>query len=298
MTVRSMVTALAKQADLFVLPISEIDFQTGKFQAYKRIAGGKFRRHAVKKPDADLWIVYTDGYYLDIPAMGYRRRLDYFNDQLQYYSRLISDGLVAHMVNTPAAERNTLKDWFAKLDADRLRVIPTFTLRDERDLRSLHKRHGTVVLKPNWGGAGMSVRKLEKDADIAKAVEDLTREGEFLSDYVVQVCVDGPEKRLWFAGDEFVGGRICHGRKTPWSDSTDDYASAKYEKGSDVQRDLQVARQVWRLAGLSLGSVDFIGDQINEINGAGTIYTYYHYWTKIADARKPLVDYLVSLLNT
>jgi hypothetical protein len=49
-------------------------------------------------------------------------------------------------------------------------------------------------------------------------------------------------------------------------------------------------------SGLTIGSIDFIGKHINEINGAGTTFTQYDVMTLITDARKPLVDFLAKIV--
>ena len=63
-TVRSIVTGLHAVCDLFVVPISGYDFKRKRLNAYKRAAQGKFEHHGWIKPEADVWIVYTDGYWI------------------------------------------------------------------------------------------------------------------------------------------------------------------------------------------------------------------------------------------
>ena len=53
--------------------------------------------------------------------------------------------------------------------------------------------------------------------------------------------------------------------------------------------DLEAAERLLALCGLNVGSIDFIGDSINEINGCGTIFTEYKNWQCIVDARPALV---------
>jgi hypothetical protein len=120
-----------------------------------------------------------------------------------------------------------------------------------------------------------------------------------LGDYCFQPYVAGDEKRLWFAGARCVAGRVCHGRATPWSPRAADHYVTSY--GPDVPgfaADLEAAERLIEVSGLDVGSVDFIGDRINEINGCGTIFTEYRNWQCIVDARPALVTYLVGLLKT
>ena len=62
--------------------------------------------------------------------------------------------------------------------------------------------------------------------------------------------------------------------------------------------DLEAAERLCGLSGLNVGSIDFIGDRINEINGCGTIFTEYKGWHCVVDARPALVAYFVNLLST
>src|SRR4051812_12048246 len=78
MTQRSLVTALDKCADLLVLPAGGYDFAADRVHAYRRVRGGRFQEIGMVEPSADLWIVYSDGYYLDHRALGFGRRRDFF----------------------------------------------------------------------------------------------------------------------------------------------------------------------------------------------------------------------------
>lgn len=105
---------------------------------------------------------------------------------------------------------------------------------------------------------------------------------------------------MWFVGGRFVAGRMRHGAKTPWSDSDDDYDVYPYNSAGvkGFAADLEASERLCRLSGISVGSIDFIGESINEINGCGTIFTEYKYWQCIVDARPALVRYFVNLLQT
>ena len=60
---------------------------------------------------------------------------------------------------------------------------------------------------------------------------------------------------------------------------------------------LTAAERLCGLSGLDVGSIDFIGDTINEINGCGTIFTEYRNWDCIVDARPALVSYFVEMVR-
>ena len=49
------------------------------------------------------------------------------------------------------------------------------------------------------------------------------------------------------------------------------------------------------LLGIQMGSVDFIGDEINEVNGAGTVMTVLHHRKLVVDVRPSFVEYFVRL---
>lgn len=284
-TVRSMVTALHDVCDLFVIPIDEIDFEAKRVSGYRRVSGGKFESVGELELRADLWVIYTDGYY-------YNSELEFIRQQLQFYDELLSKGMVSHMVNLPEAERHTLKDWFVGLDCRKLSIIPTFAVHSFDELRARLRAEKRLVLKPIWGGASLGVRKLESERDI----EGLRSEQVDLSEFVLQSYRTGPEKRLWFVGQDCVGGRIVYRRKTPWSGGEAE-SGAVYDSGAEFERDRPVATRVWELSGLSIGSVDFIGGEVNEINGCGTTFVYYDGWTRVADARPALVAYLRDLAS-
>jgi glutathione synthase/RimK-type ligase-like ATP-grasp enzyme len=53
-----------------------------------------------------------------------------------------------------------------------------------------------------------------------------------------------------------------------------------------------------KLSGISVGSVDFIGDRINEVNGAGTVMTEVNGGRIFADARPAIMNYLLALTRS
>jgi hypothetical protein len=297
MTVRAMVTALDKLCDLIVVPIAEIDFKSGKMTGYRRAHGGNYERCGSVKAKADLWIVYTDGYYLDARKLGFKRRADYLQRQLAFYETVIDTGAVSHVVNSPESERATLKDWFLRQDCKKLRMISTYRATTFGEISKLLKEHKGIVAKPNWGGDGMSVRMLDSQEAVKELMQSIAVEGETLNDYVFQPYREGAEKRLWFAGSDCVGGRTLTGRTKPWALTKGDPRARRYDRGPEFERDLSIAKKIWKLSGLSIGCVDFIGNEVNELNGCGTTYIQYQDWDKIADARPGLLNYLERLVK-
>jgi hypothetical protein len=238
-TVRSMVTALDKdpRCTLRVLPIHEIDFKTGKFAAYKRVKGGKFERVSMKHGTTpDVWINYTDGYYLDAAALGYKRRMDYIYRQFEFYEKMSA---VSRVVNSAEAERNTLKDWFTQVDCRKLHISPTRLAESADNMYDLLKEWTLYVVKPIWGGAMQGVKKI----DSKKALSEFLKEhSDHLSDFVCQDYREGAERRLWFVGDQFVGGRIRYSRKTPWGEITQRWENRAHTKSPMLTRDLKPPR--------------------------------------------------------
>jgi hypothetical protein len=89
------------------------------------------------------------------------------------------------------------------------------------------------------------------------------------------------------------------GWETPWSRRKISYKCFRYDRAEldGFSSDLCAAQEICRLAGLAVGSIDFIKDKIHEINGGGTTFTEYHKSQCVADARPPLVQYFVDLLH-
>ena len=299
MTQRSLVTALDKHADLLVATAGAYDFKTGRVRAYRRTRGGRFEDVGMAPAAAHLWIVYSDGYYLDHRTLGFARRRDFFDAQIDFHQKQLDAGNVGRMVNEPAVEARTLKSWFAALAAEEVGVIPTGLPGSIEDVYDCRRKHGALVVKPVWSGGGAGTRRLQSDDDVRRFHEALARGGETeLRDYCFQPYRPGDEKRMWFVGGRFVAGRYIRGRATPWSRSTPDYDVRPYgDESEGFAADLAAAERLCKLSGLNVGAIDFIGDRINEINGCGTIFTEYKGWQRIVDARPALVRYFVDLLR-
>lgn len=295
-TVRSMVTALDRCSDLLVLPIDGYDFKKQKARAYKRLPGGRFEFFKSITPAADLWIVYTDGYYLDIRELGFRTALDYIQSQLAFHQHFAAGGTVGRLINPVEGEANTLKKSFAKLNNQTFRTIKTFLATTDGDVYDLLQQHHVIIAKPDWSGGGSGVEKLTSEKEVA---DFLSRNS--LSEFCFQPMVTGDEKRFWFCGDKCVGARRIKSRQAPWMDARPaKYKSQRYDTsyGVEYRRDLEFACRMWAHTKLRIGSVDFIGDYINEVNGCGTTFIDYDGWTKIVDLRQELTDYVVSLVDS
>jgi len=295
-TVRSMVTGLHTVCNLYVTPISEYDFKQKKLNAYRRVAAGKFERHGWIKPEADLWIVYTDGYWLDAERMGFKTKREFLDAQFDLHE----SGRVGKLINSVQAEKHCLKSWFARIDHKKYGVIPTHSFSQWSDVHDFLKREKTIVAKPDWGGAASGVVKLAGDADLDEFKQMMQETHQSLSsDYCFQPFVEGAEKRFWYVNGKCVGGRKIIGRPTPWSQADKEYRVVQFyeQKSKEYLQNIEAADRLCKTAEITIGSIDFIGDYINEINGAGTTFTQYEYsgMKLIADARQPLVDYLVSI---
>ena len=298
-TQRSLITALDRHADLIVVTAGDYDFAAGRVRAYRRMRGGTFEPLGMIAPAADLWIVYSDGYYLDHRARGFAKRRDFFRAQIEFHQRFLASGAVGRVINEPAVEGRTLKSWFAGLDSAVYRTIPTFVASSLDEVHDLVKGGQGIVAKPDWGGAGLGAHRLLSESDVRRFGEGLGKGRDHeLSDYCFQPYRPGDEKRVWFAGGHCVAGRLRVGGRTPWSDSTDRYDVRPYVAGmQDFDADLRAAEKLAAHCGLSVGAIDFIGDSINEINGCGTIFTEYKFWQCIVDARPALVRYCVGAVR-
>lgn len=299
MTQRSLVTALDRHADLLVATAGDYRFSDGLVHAYRRTRGGKFEDVGMVAPAAHLWIVYSDGYYLDQRALGFARRRDFFDAQIDFHQRQLDAGNVGRMINEPAVEARTLKSWLSGLAAEEYRVIPTRLFASIDEVYDFRKSEGALVAKPIWGGAGGGARRLVSENDVQRFQDELNKSADAeLGDYCFQPYRPGDEKRMWFVGGRFVAGRYSRGRATPWSYSTADYEVRPYDADSEgFLADLSAAERLCKLSGLNVGAIDLIGDRINEINGCGTIFTEYKGWQRIVDARPALVRYFVDLLH-
>jgi glutathione synthase/RimK-type ligase-like ATP-grasp enzyme len=299
-TMRKFISALDRRFDLYVLPINGYDFKRGRVRAYRRLSGGAFADAGMITPAGDLWIVYSDGFYLDGRRFGFRLRRDYFKAQIDFHQTHLDAGRVRLMVNTPEADaRAALKSWLATLNFKATRVIPTYVCTHIDEVYDLQKQHGCLVVKPVWGGASEGVDRLADENSVSQFHRALKRRrtaGD-LRDFCFQLFRTGDEKRLWFAGGEFVGGRRFRGCRTPWADEWK-FRIARYDRKSRLtfSRDLDAARRLCELSGIGVGSVDFIGDEINEINGCGTVLTNFYHRKLFIDHRLAFINYFERLV--
>ena len=297
-TMRKFIAAMDCRADLLVIPVNGYDFKRGRVRAFRRVKGGTFAEVGVIRPEGDLWIVYSDGFYLDHRRFGFRLRRDYFRAQVDFHQQHLDAGAVSLMVNAPEAETRTLKSWLATLDFRRTRVIPTYVFRTIDEVHDFQKKSRAIVVKPVWGGASAEVEKLADEAEVRKFKDKLRRSRDRdLADYCFQPFHRGDEKRLWFAGGQFIAGRRYRGRETPWEDWNEKCRISQYNQNSHrgFEQDLAAARRLCQLSGISVGAVDFIGDRINEINGGGTVMTTIHQRKIFVDNRPALIKYFLAL---
>jgi hypothetical protein len=302
-TMRKFITLMDRRIDLLLLPINGYDFKRGRARAFKRVKGGAFENIGMIKPEGDLWLIYSDGYYLNHRRYGFRLRRDYFKAQLDFHQKHFSRGSVSLMINSPEAEARTLKSWFATLNPGRARVIKTQVFPCIDEVYDFQKKKQRIVVKPIWGGASTEVQLLDDEAAVRKFHSRLKRHTDRdLSDYCFQDFCKGNEKRLWFVGGKFVAGRKYYGRETPWEDWNEKCRIFAYNKNSQrgFQQDLVAAEYLCELSGISVGAIDFIGDRINEINGAGTVMTTMDTSNRrvFVDTRPAFIKYLLELLNS
>jgi hypothetical protein len=87
----------------------------------------------------------------------------------------------------------------------------------------------------------------------------------------------------------------------PWQDWNEKCRIFAYNKNSQqgFQQDLAAAERLCKLSGISVGAIDFIGDRINEINGAGTVMTTMDTSNRrvFIDTRPAFIQYLLELLK-
>ena len=300
-TMRKFISALDKRFDLYVLPVDGYDFKGGRVRAFRRLPGGAFADAGLITPAGDLWIVYSDGYYLDHRTFGFRRRLDYFHAYINFHQAHLDAGRVRLIVNPPEVERRGLKSWFATLDFKQTRTIPTYVCSHIDEVYDLQKEHGGIVVKPDWGGGGMDVQLLSDETSVSRFHQTVKKlEATDLSDFCFQVLRQGDEKRLWFAGGEFVGGRRYHGKSRPWEEWVWDFETTTYDQndGRAFARDLPAASRLCQMSGMSVGAIDFIGDEINEINGGGTVFTVFRNRKLIIDLRPDFINYFERLVSS
>lgn len=300
-TMRKLLRCLDEHCELRVAPISGYDFRRGKVRTYKLQRGGSFEYTGLVEPCADVWIVYSDGFYLDHSRFGFRHRRDYLEAQLAFHRSQLDAGRIRLMINSPEAEAKTLKSWLATLDFKNWRVIPTYTFSKIDDLFDLQKSAGKIVAKPNWGGASIGIKLLSDETAVREFHTGIKKaRGQSLDDFCFQKYCAGDEKRLWFIGGKFYKARVIRGRETPWSPMTEEFQVENYDEdwSNGFARDVAAARRVCRSIGLCVGSVDFIGSRINEINGGGTVLTTFRGRELIMDLRPDFVRYILQLLDT
>ncbi|MBA2733715.1 MAG: hypothetical protein H0U54_12575 [Acidobacteria bacterium] len=299
-TMRKFLTLMDQHFDLLVIPINGYDFKRCQAFAFKRLKGGAFETVGMIKPEGDLWLVYSDGYYLDHRRFGFRLRRDYFNAQIDFHQTQLSRGSVSLMVNQPESEARTLKSWLASLSFKKMRVIPTHIFNSIDEVYDFQRKKRSIVVKPIWGGASTEVQLLIDEAMVRKFHNKLKKHSDRdLSDYCFQGYCQGDEKRLWFVGGKFVAGRKYRGRETPWEDWNEKCRLTAYNKSSHrgFAGDLAAAQYICELSGISVGAIDFIGDRINEINGCGTVMTTMDQRRLFVDTRPAFINYLLKLMN-
>lgn len=264
-TCQMLVETLQVHTDLILTTPQEYDFARNTIACY-RYRDGEWQARGRGTPQCDIWIVWIDGYAQDHRSLGFANELAYYGAMQAFFQRNLDNGNVGTMYNPPQTERRTLKDWLAQLDSEAYQLIPSYTLDSFEHLAELHHKLGPLVVKPIWGGFRQGVAKVSNAQELA-----LWR-GRDLQRYVAQVFYRGPEKRLWIAGGRCRQGCVFYGRRTPWSDFTEDYRVLPHDwlPAEEQARDIGHANRLAAEAGLYFGAVDFIGDRINEINGGGT----------------------------
>ncbi len=299
-TVRSLVSALDKTTDLMVATVGDYDFSSKKVRIYRRIKYGKFEEIGMVTPKADLWIVYSDGYWLDAKALGFKIRSDFFNSQIELHQYHLANHNVDLIVNSPQTEQKTLKSWFSSLDAKKTRIIPTVNLQNIDEVRQLRKLKDVIVAKLSWGGAMIGTKKLASDEDVDAFENELKEDAPYtaLNDYCFQdYAPASSEKRFWIAGGKVVGARLLFGRRVPWETEGKEKGYLYDEQTEGYARDRAAVENLLKLSELTVGSVDFIGPMINEINGCGTVFTYFQEKDLLLDFRKQMVDSFLQILN-
>lgn len=294
-TIRSLATALDRASDLLVLPIDGYDFADGTVATYRRVKGGRFEPQRRIKPEGDLWIVYTDGYYLDCRTLGFKRRSDYLRAQLSFHQKSIDAERITRMINLPSTEECTLKSWMCQIDSEEYKTIPSFPHQTAHDLRMLRRQLGTLVAKPNWGGGGTGVVMLNSDDSVDWFLASVRRSRDTdLTDYCYQEHYPGDEKRLWCLDGKPIAARSIANRPLPWEKEKRESTITQYEP---IHEEASIAIALCQKTQLQIGSIDFMGDRVNEINGCGTTFMQYKDWTVIVDARPELVEYCLAQLK-
>lgn len=263
-TGKHVIKALSENSELIVTTPELYDFRNRVIGAFK-IENGQYKFIGNVEPKADIWWMQTDGYWINHSKKGFDRPLDFHEEQMQYFESLLEKGDVGEIVNHPTTERKTLKSYLSELQQEFPQIIHTYNITNIDELYELQKEKGIVVIKPIWGGARKGVEKISSKEQIKKW-SNIN-----LADYVVQDYSPGDEKRMWVLGGKFVEGRLMKGRQTPWSAEEPTY-EIRYHNGSEAQDDINLTNKIAEKIGLNYGSVDFLGDKVNELNGAGTSF--------------------------
>jgi hypothetical protein len=299
-TIRTLVSNLDEKTDLLVAPVGQYDFESQKVRAFRRVKYGKFEDVGMITPAADLWIIYSDGYWLDAAAMGFCRRIELFDCQNRLHQHHLENGNVGMIANEPKVELRTLKRWLGTLDQRESGVIPTVTRENVEQLHQLRESKQVIVAKLSWGGAMMGTTKLASSEDVKRFAEDVEKSAPFISwnDYCFQDYISAPaEKRFYVAGGKVVGARLLFGRSAPWEKLGTERGYLYDEKCDDYANDFKLVEKMLRASGLMVGSIDFIGSLINEINGGGTVFTYIEDGILVLDFRRALVNSFIELLD-
>jgi len=292
-TTRYVVDAMCACSDVIVARQGSFDFTTKTFLGYP-IASGELGAPERCEPVCDVWIGWIDGYALDHRAMGFPHDLAFYEAMQGLFEESLAKGDIGAMYNSPSAERRTLKDYLTVLDPKEYNLIPSFRIQRFDDLVDVFRARGPVVVKPIWGGLRKGVFKVMSEQDL------FARRGADLARCVAQDLQSGPEKRLWISSGRVAGGGVQHGKRTPWSDYTDDFHVTAHEDGPPeaVARERRAAELLAKKTGLSFGSIDFIGDRVNELNGGGTGFVM---WNRkgetVLDARETLADGIRRLIT-
>lgn len=292
-TSQTVVETLHNYSDLTITPPDQYNFADNTVGRY-RFRDGKWRRAKRGTPKADIWIVWIDGYALNHKSLGFRDSMDFFHAAQDFFHQNLQNGNVGAIYNSPEAERNTLKDFLADLDSDEFGAIPSYRIRNFDDLADIYNTLGPVVVKPVWGGLRRGIGKVTDEWELqALRHKDL-------SNHVAQLFHRGPEKRLWIANGRCPQGAVHYGKNTPWSGFASDYHVVPHYMlpADEVARDIYYAERMAKKVGLNFGSVDFIGDRINEVNGAGTGHVMWDLTgEEVIDARPVLHGELKRLLG-
>lgn len=299
-TINALVAALDENCELTIATVGDYDFDSRKVRGWRRIAEGKFEDLGMLVPHADLWIVYSDGYWLDARTLGFKSRMDFYKAQIDLHYYHLACGNVGMIVNSLASEQTTLKSWLAAPEISDASIIPTYCPHNFDELRDLKKEKGIVVAKPVWGGAMLGISRLATDADMDSFQAALNVDHPYttMESYCFQDYAPDPvEKRFYIAGGKCVGARHLTGRLVPWGTDDNERGCLYDERIDDHSRDRAAVDRLLKLSDLTMGSIDFVGPRINEINGGGTVFTYRENNAMVLDFRQPLVDSFLQILT-